>query len=297
MMSSISRLATLSFAPLMRLSRQTISPARTVRRALAATLLLTAPPLLGAQESAAAGASKEAPKISDNSFLVEEAYNQDPRVVQHIGTFRRAHDGSWVATFTQEWPAPSQKHQLSYTVPLVSGGAGVGDVALNYRYQAIGKDEGKLWFAPRLSLVLPTGSVAKGSGAGGAGLQLMLPVSLDLTETLVTHWNAGGWATRARATNGAQSNVSGVNAAASAIWLLSPNFNFMLETAWDRGDVLDDAGRHMTAEHFVVSPGVRSAINFASGMQIVPGIGIPLGVGPSRGTRDVFLYFSVEHPF
>jgi hypothetical protein len=32
-------------------------------------------------------------------------------------------------------------------------------------------------------------------------------------------------------------------------------------------------------------------------MQIVPGFGVPIGVGRSRGERDLFFYFSVEHPF
>jgi len=29
----------------------------------------------------------------------------------------------------------------------------------------------------------------------------------------------------------------------------------------------------------------------------VPGIGVVIGLGPSRGERELFLYFSVEHPF
>src|SRR5204863_5538442 len=62
--------------------------------------------------------------IMDNSFLIEEAYNQEDGVVQHIFTSaygvdrlsspkRRALDSS----FTQEWPAYGQAHQFSYTVP------------------------------------------------------------------------------------------------------------------------------------------------------------------------------------
>ena len=281
----------------MRLSRTVMSRARGARQLLVIVVMLGATRVLGAQEAAGAGVSKATPKISDNSFLVEEAYNQEAGVVQHIGTYRRARDGSWLATFTQEWPAPGQRHQLSYTIPLASAGTSVGDIALNYRYQAIGKEDERLWFAPRLSVVLATGSVANGSGAGGGGLQLMLPVSLDITDKLVTHWNLGGSATRARATNGVRADTRVVNAAASAIWLLHPNVNLMLETAWDRGDVLDDSGQPVTAEHFVVSPGVRAALNLASGMQIVPGIGVPIGIGPSRGARDLFLYFSVEHSF
>jgi hypothetical protein len=32
-------------------------------------------------------------------------------------------------------------------------------------------------------------------------------------------------------------------------------------------------------------------------MQIVPGIAVPLGIGPSDGERSIFLYLSIEHPF
>jgi hypothetical protein len=39
--------------------------------------------------------------IQDNSFLIEEAYNQEPGVVQHITTLRRQ-DRSWFYSFTQE---------------------------------------------------------------------------------------------------------------------------------------------------------------------------------------------------
>jgi len=47
----------------------------------------------------------------------------------------------------------------------------------------------------------------------------------------------------------------------------------------------------------LMNPGVRWSYNFQNGLQIVPGIGIPLGVGPSSGERGVFLYLSFEHPY
>jgi len=47
----------------------------------------------------------------------------------------------------------------------------------------------------------------------------------------------------------------------------------------------------------LLSPGIRWAHNFKNGLQIVPGIGVPLGVGPSAGEKAVFLYLSFEHPF
>jgi len=62
--------------------------------------------------------------IQDNSFLIEEAYNQEAGVVQHIlNIVHRAnrHAGAksdeFSFVFTQEWPAFSQTHQLSYTAP------------------------------------------------------------------------------------------------------------------------------------------------------------------------------------
>ncbi|MDB4883547.1 MAG: hypothetical protein JWL95_2313 [Gemmatimonadetes bacterium] len=237
--------------------------------------------------------------ISDNSFLVEEAYNQEAGVVQHIGTYRRDRAGGWLVTFTQEWPAPTQRDQLSYTLPLQSadGSAGLGDIAINYRRQMLGKDEEPVWFSPRLSVILPTGDARKRTGAGGPGIQVNFPLSVQLDQSIVTHWNAGATFTRARSEFGTRGSARAVNAAASAIWLVTPTFNFMLESAWDRTELLHAQGVREAESHFVILPGFRAAINLPTGMQIVPGVGIPLGVGPSRGARDVFLYLSVEHPF
>ena len=37
--------------------------------------------------------------------------------------------------------------------------------------------------------------------------------------------------------------------------------------------------------------------NFDSGLQIVPGVAVPVGVGPSEGEYGVIGYLSFEHPF
>jgi hypothetical protein len=246
----------------------------------------------------AATLNAQAP-IADNSFLVEEAYNQERGVVQHIGTLRRARGGDWLFTFTQEWPAPHQTDQLSYTIPVQSTRAGraLGDVLLNYRRQVLGRDEEPVWFSPRVSVAIPSGSVDRGSGTGGAGLQANLPVSVRVSHALVTHWNAGGSVGRARTQSGARGTIRSLSAAASAIWLLAPTVNLMLEGAWDVTESLDDAGARIAEGHLVLLPGIRAAINRPGGMQIVPGIGMPIGIGPSRGARDLFVYLSVEHSF
>ena len=244
-------------------------------------------------------AQEDAGPIKDNSFLIEEAYNQERGVVQHVATFNRVRGGSWAFSFTQEWPVPDERHQLSFVLPMegVDGSsAGLADVLLNYRHQLL--SGGPVAFAPRLSILLPTGDEREGRGAGAAGVQVNLPLSIELGPKLVTHANAGF--TRvpsARSAGGHEAGISGFNLGQSLIWLARPTLNVMLELAWARDEevVGDDDVAHATS--LLLAPGVRGAINLPSGMQIVPGIAVPIGIGPSDGERSVFFYLSVEHSF
>jgi hypothetical protein len=111
-----------------------------MRRLILLSCLICAPKL-AAQSQLLPTPQLEPVPIQDNSFLVEEAYNQERGVVQHVSTFSRS-EGSdgWMYAFTQEWPVRSQFHQLSYTVPIArndvdNGSTGLGDIAINYRYQ------------------------------------------------------------------------------------------------------------------------------------------------------------------
>ena len=120
--------------------------------------------------------------IADNSFLIEEAYNQEPGVVQHISAWRRElRTAAWTFTFTQEWPVGTQTHQLSYTIPVQRtespSTTGLGDAALNYRYQ-VRRADARVAIAPRLSMLVPTGNSARGLGSGHVGAQLNVPVSV-----------------------------------------------------------------------------------------------------------------------
>src|SRR6266545_7618484 len=77
-------------------------------------------------------AGNETP-IQDNSFIIEEAYNQEPGVIQHISAFSRVTgSGAWVYSFTEEWPVLGQTHQASVTVNYANvkagGPTGVGDL-------------------------------------------------------------------------------------------------------------------------------------------------------------------------
>ena len=241
--------------------------------------------------------------IQDNSFLVEEAYNQEEGIVQHISQFTWDQaSGDWLFTFTQEWPVTGIRHQLSVTLPVerVSEpqARGAGDTALNYRYQLVGDDLTKVAVAPRLTVFLPTGSARRGLGAGSAGAQIAVPVSTLLSDDWIAHWNAGAtWTPSARSRAGDRASTAAWNAGASVIWLGSPVLDVLIETVYSKFQSVAGKERTSSDSSCLVSPGIRWAYNFPSGLQIVPGIAVPIGVGPSRGSRQILLYLSFEHPF
>jgi outer membrane putative beta-barrel porin/alpha-amylase len=247
----------------------------------------------------ALGQQSSAPKtISDNSFLIEEAYNQEAGVVQHINTFTRGRDGNWTYTFTQEWPIGSMKHQLSFTITALRNDneKGIGDTAINYRYQLVNKD--RVAVAPRISVLLPTGSSKNGLGFGEVGLQTNLPISITHSSKFVTHWNAGATLIpRAKNELSQKAFSKGFNLGQSTIWLATNRFNVLVETVWNSFELV--LRQHQTEKQYsaIVNPGIRWAHNFPSGLQIVPGVSFPIGFGPSNGNRGVFFYLSFEHPF
>lgn len=262
-------------------------------------LLALAPASVHGQVSAPK--SSTPPLIQDNSFLMEEAYNQEQGVVQHISTFR-THRGSsdFDASFTQEWPVGGIAHQLSYDLPFIRSAreSGLGDVRINYRYQLAGSGETRLAIAPRLSVTLPTGDWKKGRGSGSAGIETMLPVSYVLSPRFTTHSNAGLAVTpSARNPSGARADSYALTLAQSLIVTANPNIQFLVETVYTGEQTVIGENSTEWNDDLVISPGVRGAFNFASGLQIVPGFAIPLGVGPSHRDRGLFFYLSFEHPF
>lgn len=246
-------------------------------------------------------ANKEA-KIEDNSFLMEEAYNQEFGVVQHIQTFTRdLRNDAYVYSFTQEWPVdPDPRHQLSYTLQgnRAEGfsGFGWGDTLLNYRYQLV-KNE-RVAVAPRASVILPSGDSRFGRGYGGSGFQTNWALSFRANKKLTAHSNAG-WTMVPNAKNefGDKAKLNEFNLGQSFIWLAKPRFNVLLETIYNSSEDVIAPSRTRRNHDVTMNPGVRWSYNLKSGMQIVPGVSVPTGVGPSAGIVGVFFYFSIEHPY
>ncbi|HUM01017.1 MAG TPA: transporter [Thermoanaerobaculia bacterium] len=242
--------------------------------------------------------------IQDNSFLLEEAYNQEAGVVQTIQTFTRVSGtGDWVYALTQEWPVPDQKNQLSATIQFLGlsgpGGStrGFGDVQLNYRYQLVGSSEAAVAVAPRATLVIPSGSSKRGLGSGGLGLQIGLPLSVVLSRSFVSNTNLGATILfGAKSADGVKSDLRGGSAGQSLIWLVHPNVNVLVEAVVATAEVFGADGAPGWRTEALVSPGLRGAINLPGHLQIVPGFAVPLGVGPSHGKNAILVYLSVELP-
>ena len=249
---------------------------------------------------------RPAEEVQDNSFLIEEAYNQEPGVVQHIlsvthlmNRMAGPDEREWSFNFTQEWPAFSQTHQLSYTVPysFVSEDDewddGIEDVLVNYRLQLLMESETTPAFSPRLSLILPTGDEEKGFGSDTLGVQVNLPVSKIVSSRWTLHGNAG--ATVLPDVQG--HDLVGYNLGASAIYAVSNNFNLMLESVVNWDEEVNDVGRSERTVSAYVSPGFRYAFNHPDDAQTVIGVAAPIGVTSDSADYGVIFYASFEHFF
>lgn len=241
-------------------------------------------------------------EILDNSFLVEEAFNQERGIFQNIFGFQR-NSGHWEFAFTQEWPVVSQQHQFSYALPFAGapGTKGFGDVMLNYRYQAIMEDPGLPAFSPRLSLILPTGSDEHTNHS--VGMQLNLPFSKQRGD-LYLHWNAGfTWYPAARLSAGNLAVVPETastftpHVSASGIYRLRPMLNLMLESVLEFEEaVVDFAGQTERGTVFTLSPGARGGWNLGD-HQLIVGAAVPITWVESDSSAGILLYLSYELPF
>ena len=270
---------------------------------LASTLALPA--------TAEEGDPRPAAGIQDNSFLIEEAYNQEQGVVQHISNLRED-AGDWFFAFTQEWPIFSQDHQFSYTIPYSwigsgtaaeqtitdlivdfdAGGAteqGFGDIMLNYRWQALYEKQYQPAFAPRLSLILPTGDRDKDLGNESFGYQINLPVSKIVSDRVTMHGNAG----LTSYVDVENQQPTSFNLGGSVIYAVTRDFNLMLETLGEWNQSVEE-GEIVEEFTYTISPGFRYALNFPDA-QLVLGLAAPCSFSEGAQEYGAFLYLSYEH--
>jgi hypothetical protein len=262
---------------------------------------------------------KEAPAhIRDNAFLVEEAYNQEPGVVQHIFNWLTTWDRGpgvrsrdFAFTYTIELPLGSQTHQFSFTTLFLTsfektaGQAAtqqgdVGDTLLNYRYQLLADDD-FLWCAPRASLILPTGDKRFGSGTGEVGYQFNLPVS-RYGEAFDFHLNLGITFVpnvSLPLDDGAspRHDLYAYNLGGSVFYKPQTNLHFFVEGLALWVDEISEVGARERMNIAFINPGVRYAVCQYDEVEWVLGVSVPVGL--TRGSADigVFAYMSIEHTF
>lgn len=236
--------------------------------------------------------------IQDNSFFVEEAYNQEAGIVQHIFSLPMffTHGEREIApNFTQEWPVFGQTHQFSYTLPytFTENERGIEDIRLNYRLQALMEGERTPAFAPRFSLATPTGDAGKGFGHDRLGYEINLPFSKIVSDRITLHFNAGS----SLFPDVNDRDLWNYNLGGSAIYAVSRNFNLMLESVanWESDvDLAKNVDRTVAA---LISPGARYAFNLPNNLQVVVGAAVPIGLTSDSPDWGLFFYLSFEHPF
>jgi len=197
-------------------------------------------------------------------------------------------------------PVPDDTHQLSvgllFNGETSDGSGGLGDLMLNYRYQMVGAGgKGPVAVAPRLSLVLPTGSVERGS-RGSLGVQFNLPVSIELGELFALHLNLGATLTPgAKSVGGRSQPTVDTNAGFALVFQPLSWFNAFVEVShtWVE-ELLTNQGRERV-HALTISPAVRFAIDHAgTGLQVVPGVAVPIQV-VGDVEAGVVGYLSFEH--
>lgn len=262
-----------------------------------ALLLLVLMPAYGQQSPAATPDPARPFEILDNSFLVEEAFNQEAGIYQNIVGFVRGSEG-WELAFTQEWPVGSQSHQLSYTLPfegLDGTGNGFGDAMLNYRLQVVTETARRPAFAPRLSLIFPTGGSR--DGADTTGYQVNLPFSKQAGD-LYFHWNGGFTAQPGvhLPERGDHVTLFTPHASLGTIWRARPLFHVMLEAVFESEESVAGTATTERAGLLTLSPGFRVARNLHD-RQLVLGAALPITFHDGGSDGGLFLYFSYELPW
>jgi DtxR family Mn-dependent transcriptional regulator len=266
---------------------------------LAIALIVLIGSTIAALAQSAPVQSVEPFEIADNSFLVEEAFNQETGVFQNIFGMVRT-DETWSPAFTQEWPVGSQTHQLSYTLSWYSwrGDSGFGNTLINYRYQATVEGPGRPAFSPRVSLILPTGEIERDFGLDSPGLEFNLPFSKQMGD-IYWHWNAGlTWLPGVDSPASAMDDRVSLERpflAGSGIYRVRPMFHAMLESVWE-SDESPDVNGTSRVSFFTLSPGARGGWNLGD-HQLILGFAVPITWGASRTDKAAFFYCSYELPF
>lgn len=248
-----------------------------MRRSLLLFILLTGPVLA---------------RVEDNSFLLEEAYNQNPgeiQLIQRYQTFQHERPEYGVEI---EAPITDNTHQFSLAIGRQEN---LSDLEVGYRFQAINV-EGKM-LTEGLRIILPTGSLRNESDHGVVGYEWLQSATVVFNEKISNHWNLG-----VRVYPNAESpstsddrTLTNFIGGTSLVYYYQEDLNFLLEGLFESEEMIDDRGEIESEVRFTLNPGVRFAWNIDwQKSQIVPGIAFPVVFNDEKTNPGVFFYFSWE---
>ncbi len=251
------------------------------------------------------------PAFEDNSFLLEEAINQEKGVMQYVSNFYfdNLRGGNFLYSFNHEIPLGGERHQLSYNLfyyfqnssTSEPRGGGFGDINVSYRYKLSGK---KAWImvVPNFTVIIPTGK--NGYGYGGLGGQFNLLMTKRISRKIVTHYNIGYtfisqadlYVSRLSSAPivGIEKDLQYKNVGASVIWYPTRKFNVLMEYVSNFLKDLETDGTIKNRNQLTLNPGFRFAIDL-NNVQIVPGMSTPfIFTNGSFDKVGVFFYLSIE---
>ncbi|MFA8300047.1 MAG: hypothetical protein ACEPOV_07790 [Hyphomicrobiales bacterium] len=234
--------------------------------------------------------------IEDNSFLIEEAFNQGKGVVQHLNVLNYdPMSKSWDYTFVQEWPLFGMKHQISYDLPLSFAKHSIlfENFTVSYRYQLTYKDA---WaaIAPRISMFVPINNNIDNNW----GAQLNIPISKRLSNAFIAHFNAGlttFFTRKADRIDNDRKILDTYHMGGSIMALISPKFNLILEYLVEADfNKIDYDYNQFT---HTINPGFRYAMDWGK-VEVVVGAAAPITLAKNqKTTTGMIFYLSFEHFF
>lgn len=242
--------------------------------------------------------------IEDNSIFIDEAFNQDKGVQQHITTFSFFRE-EVILHYTHELPLINERHQLSVTVPYSISNSqnknyhGINDVTVAYQYWLLKKDN-RLMATPGIAFQIPTGDTQVNNQSGFAGLTGYLALSKRISDKLIIHTNGRlGYFKKIKSPNQSSdlelpptkfhSGTSGI----SFVWLVSDKLNFLIENINTREHEFIN-NKRKTNNQYTLNPGLRTCFN-SRNTQFVLGASCPTNLVKNKKTELGFLfYLSIE---
>lgn len=243
--------------------------------------------------------------LPDDSYLVELASNIEAGHLHTIAACTRYRRPSkdLMCGFTQEFAVKDGKYMFSYTAPVSSLDShrivGLGDVALNFRYQMTG-DENWAVISPRFSLLIPTGNKDQGLGTGATGMQFNLPVTKRLSESFLGSFNAGvTFLPKVKGEDSAgkivRRNLTSYNLGGSLVWVARKHINPLIEYVANFAGEINEEGRIARHTEHIISPGIGLAWE-SKHIKISPGMAVPVSFSQGAIRTGLFFYLAFEHP-